>query len=328
MNTPISAQQQRPSVMVYIGDDEPTRGDSHGFTGIGRALAEKLGASFHVLEDKALLSLYPQSRTAADGLTRYIDEHGAPDVLFTRADNRDTPVLLTLRDTLKISAINEKFSQQMTGSTALVGHHLTPALLAAQGKAFRTEHPAEKNETLVAVLMAQDGDLDFFADKLVAKSAAHGKARIFVCACWRTPEEDFDVLMQRLEKTIAARGFGDRLRLTGYHPDKDAGTFNPYIGLLDTAYHVLLAGPSRSMLSESLAAGKPVMTYSAGLPYPELVERGLALHFNDCAMDKRFETARITPVDITGEIADKIAQKTGPALKARYPSPNNRNRFA
>ncbi|MBI1215851.1 MAG: hypothetical protein GC185_08545 [Alphaproteobacteria bacterium] len=319
---------KRPAVMVYIGDDDPTRGDSHGFKGIGRALARKLGASFHYLEDKTLLSLYPQFQTAAGGLARYIDEHGKPDVLFSRASSRDNPVLSTLRDTLKISAINESFALQMMGSAALVAHHLTPDLLEEEGRAFRAAHPVQKDETLVAVLLAQASQLNAFADKLVSKCAAQGKTAIFVCACWRTREEEFDKLTARLEQMIAARGLGAQLRVKTYHPARDGDAHNPYAGLLDAADHVVLAGASHSMMSEALAAGKAVITYSAGPADPGLKEKGLTLNFNDCAADKRFEAGRVAPIDVTAEIAERIAQKIRPGLEARYQYLNNLQNFS
>lgn len=57
-----------PMVLVYIGDDDPTRGDSHGFKDIGQRMAQKLNGRFHYLEDKLSAPCIPVC-ASAKGLT-------------------------------------------------------------------------------------------------------------------------------------------------------------------------------------------------------------------------------------------------------------------
>lgn len=124
--------------------------------------------------------------------------------------------------------------------------------------------------------------------------------------------DNYNALAAALEKQIKEKGLEERLTVTGYNFRalvNDHGHFNPYVGLLQEADHVIVCGDSRSLISEPLAAGKPVMLYEAGKDHIGMKQKGLALEFNTCAAHRAFETGKIKPVNLTEDIADKMAQE-------------------
>lgn len=88
-------------VMVYIGDDDPSRGDSHGFKGIGQRMAQKLGGRFHYIEDKHLSQLYPGYPRREDALEQYMKQHGKPDILLGRGAYYGMMTSINARITMK-----------------------------------------------------------------------------------------------------------------------------------------------------------------------------------------------------------------------------------
>ncbi len=296
-------------VLVYIGSDDPTRGDSHGFTGIGQRLAQKLGGEFHYLEGAHLDKLYPGETSKKVALERYFADHKAPDIVLSRA--WDEYAHWKKKPLMCITSINEFLASRYLGeSINLVCHHLTPELLESEGKKFREHYPALPSP-LIAVMMVRIKNAQDFAEKLVSKCAAYPEAAIFLCGSRRTPEINYNHLTEALTGVIKEQGLGQRIKLAGYDFNslRAAGSdsFNPYVGLLQEADHVIVCGESLSLISEPLAAGKPVMVYET-FEYRDLKKKGLTLHFNDCAARAPFETRKIEPVNITEKMAGTLAR--------------------
>lgn len=303
-------------VMVYIGEDDPTRGDSHGFKGIGQRMAQKLNGRFHYLEDRHLNTLYPGLRKDR-GLKRYLEEHGKPDIVFTRSSyahrmmTRITPLMM-------IDLVNEHISSALLQDDTLVAHHLTPEIFDAEGKKFRENYPDIKSPIL-AVMMVHIWDTPEFAEKIVSKCAQHEEPlTVFICSSRRTESPHYTALKQEIEERARKKGLEGRLFIEGYNfaeEGRKENTFNPYIGLIQEAEHILVAGESVSMVSEPLAAGKRVMVHGANTEFTQLKRKGLVIDFSDCAADTRFETPRVEPVNVTEDVADRLVDRFNAVAK-------------
>jgi len=318
-DTEPTVKDKGPMVMVYIGDDDPSRGDSHGFKGIGLRMAQKLHGEFHYLEDKQLVDLYPDISKPRDAFMRYLKDHGNPDIMLSRY-GYSGGMMTSIPPLLLVSDINEGLSDNLLGESSLVSHHLTPELLAEQGKQFRSNY-AEIKTPLIAVMMVNINDIETFAQKMVSKCAAYDEATVFICTSRRTHEQNYTKLKTRLEELAEQKGLGGRLKISGYNFHEHVGqkSFNPYVGLIQEADHVVVAGESMSMVSEPLAAGKPVFLYEPGHGYTSLKKKGLAIDFNATAADTRFDARRIPAVNITEDIADRLIDKFNKAARRQKP---------
>ncbi|MDP2206914.1 MAG: ELM1/GtrOC1 family putative glycosyltransferase [Alphaproteobacteria bacterium] len=317
-----SAKSARgPMVMVYIGDDDPTRGDSHGFKGIGQRLAQKLNGRFHYLEDKHLAQMYPGTPDPSDSLKLYLRDHGKPDILLSRAAYYNG-MMTSISPLMMVRDINEGLSSNLLGDESLVSHHLTPEIFDEHGKKFREQYKDIKSP-IIAVMLVNINDIENFAQKMVSKCAAHDDMTVFICSSRRTWHDHYDKIKKRLEELAQEKGIAERLKIDGYSFQENANkenAFNPYIGLINEADHIIVAGESLSMVSEPLAAGKRVMIFEPGHSYSNLREKGLVTDFKNCAADTRFETPRIEPVNVTEDIANRLVDKFNKTAK-KYAGP-------
>lgn len=305
-----SVKDKGPMVMVYIGDDDPSRGDSHGFKGIGMRMAQKLHGEFHYLENRHLVDLYPDISRPRDAFLKYLKDHGKPDIMLSRYGYYGD-MMTSISPRLIVSDINEGLSDSLLGENSLVSHHLTPELLEEQGKQFRDNYKEIKTP-LVAVMMVNLHDIESFAQKMVSKGAAYEEGvTVFICTSRRTHQDNYAKLKTRLEELAAEKGLSGKLHISGYNFHEHVGqkTFNPYVGLIQEADHVVVAGESMSMVSEPLASGKPVYLYEPGHGYSSLKKKGLAIDFNTTAADTRFNEHRIKAVNITEDITDRLIDK-------------------
>ncbi|MBI1215807.1 MAG: hypothetical protein GC185_08320 [Alphaproteobacteria bacterium] len=314
---PDTAQQNKqdgkkgPVVLVYIGSDDPARGDAHGAEGVGRKIAQKTGGSFHFVSDADLAARYPEDKDKPAQLAHYFKDNGKPDVLISKFWRIHDKALAGHKPLVVYEDTNEYMSQKYLGEKALVNHHVTPEKLASEGEKFRAHYP-DLNAPLIGVLMAHIFDVKGFAEKLVAKAAATPQATIFVTTIWRTREENYKDLMEKLAQETAAKGAQDRIRIIGvpYTRPQPGVTppYNPYLGLLDQADQIVVAGNSLSMLTEPMAAGKAPLLYEPGMDASSLEQKGLVRDFNkSAAQHAPFDAGRITPFNPTDAIAEKMA---------------------
>lgn len=310
-------QNTGPRVMVYIGHDDPSRGDSHGFKGIGARMAQKLGGQFHYLENKHLQEMYPGE---TDPMALYVRDHGKPDILFSRFGDFGG-MMTSITPLMMVDSINEDLSAVLLGEKSLVAHHLTEEVLSEQGKQFR-ENYKDITTPLVAVMLVNIRDVETFAQKMVSKCAAYDEVTVFLCTSRRTYEDNYLQVKNRLNTLAEEHGLAGRMRVEGYSFQDSLrrdGAFNPYIGLINEADHIVVAGESLSMISEPLAIGKPTMVYEAGYTHNKLKKKGLVIDFNASAADTRFETPHVAPINITEDITNKLIDRFNEAVRASKP---------
>lgn len=306
----------RPRIVVDFGDDDPSRGDMHGFAGLARRIAHKFGGEAVFIDAESLALAHPGGGSHQARLMAFFEKSGYPDILFGWSRDNDPAQLARLRQKgtgLVVNSVNEKLSTRIPrpcDSPYMVAHHLSPDTLRFEGEKFAREYD-ELPRPYIAVLVADCIEPDADSQKLAEICRNYAEATVFVCTSRRSWSDFYEVFLENLKARAAAFGMGERLHVVGYdfqsHQDRYGPNahYNMYPGLLDQADHVILSGYSGSIASEVLATGKvPFATKHEW--YGQMVEDGLVASFAACSPDKPLQTARVTPIDITGDLADYL----------------------
>lgn len=305
---------RRPLILYVLGDDEPTRGDSHGYAGIGRTMAEKLGARFFQIDEDTLSTLYPEIPGNYERERMFLQEHGPADIVICRSI-RSTGIF-TDNNTIVIENRNENIGTDLN-KDMLVAHHLTADVLAAEGRKLRAHYQDEIKGALIAFILVENiADRALLAQSLVQNARKEadksGHATIFMASCWRTSYEDYEKIYAQCLKEIHKQNVQDRVTLLDYHLNErknDPQTYNPYIGLLDQADHIILWGKSFSIYSEAAFTGKTVHVGCFG--YDRESAEIQAAQSNIRAYNfelPELVTTKGPPIDKTGRIADELIQ--------------------
>lgn len=319
---PFCHDGQKPLIWAYSGSDEATRGDTHGTRGIARRVATLLdGRVMHV--DAAMLrENFADTQDISRRVARLAARDGQPDIIMGTKILGEVPRTVLDSATLRLSQVNEELSSLTRLRKAplemfnnLVAHHLTPEILAAAGEEFRIRYPAAEEGTLLAVQCAGLGacDVGTLAQKIVASMAHESTGTVFVCPCHRTVESMQDLLLSCLDEALAARGLQDRVkvetvRFAALRYDRNA--YNPYVGLLARADHIIVAGSSHSLVSEALAVGKRVFLFGdhKASDYMPPYLRGHLRNFEKWPAARKLESPPQPAYDVTGQIAAGIAR--------------------
>ncbi len=280
---PYNAPQ--PFVLVDISCEIEARGDSHGFIGLGRRLAEKTGGKYRFL-DKFNLAQFglPQDDIDTQNLDeyrasnlkrvrqleRFFASEGYPDFILTRGWSTTMDCVDGKAAGLMLNNINECITSTFMRSRmrepdfdVFVPHHLTPEVFAHEGRRFAEEF-ADLPRPFIGINLIEKGAVDIgtMTRKLGDLKHAYPEATFFICCTHRTDPGFMNMFYYMLKQHFT--GEEDRYPVIKYdhkydldHHDK-SDYWNPYIGMLDQADHIVQIGVSRSILSESLAAGKTV----------------------------------------------------------------------
>jgi hypothetical protein len=283
-----------PLVMAYIGDDDPHRGDSKAAIGLAKLVAEMLDGRYVYVDKVMLDKSFPFCRDIGKQLEKFAGKTPCPDVLIGTQQHQ-LERHLSRPPKVQVASINECLSNQWlkgdsrekreiqdkTGRRyggGLVSHHLTEDLLATEAKKIRQHYPKIKGE-LVAVLMGGGGyytprNYDETAEKLkdIASHYPDG-VTFFLCPSRRT-RKDYKSLFNALDESSLTKTlnspirflkslFGkaaqpNKMNVTGVEYEKSIKTYNPYLGLLGAADHIVVTGDSVSLVSESLFTGKNI----------------------------------------------------------------------
>lgn len=309
-------------VLVYKADNDPTRGDMHGYDGIVGQLATLMQATVTEVDDAALAALYPNMQPGETSLKKYISENGAPDVFFGKCSDRFKNFLYDGGTRQIEDILNETYARLYVKNPELVPHHITAEMLTEAEKNLEATYPGLP-QPLIAVFMA-DASKDEVKDcveKLTGIVTQYPKASIFVCTSWRTPDHVYKDFMTQMDDALKHTGLENHTTLTGFNLNlrRAAGdSNNPYPGLLQRCDHAIVWGNSHSMVSEVLATGKTVYTLAAVDVYQHTRADGLADCFKTHPAGAPLETRQITPVDVTKQIAQQIYKQY-----RRAPNPNS-----
>ncbi len=336
-----------PFVLVDIGDDTATRGDTHGYIGLAKRLAERLGAKFKVEDYNSMADRYPhlvatQPTDDAYGLSReavklqrqrrqtFYDEEGYPDFLFSRTSSDVWEYLEKKAIGLRISSINEGLPGRLLGTAfyeksvngMVIPHHLTPEVLAQEGRRFAEEY-AELPRPFIAINLTEAGSdyAHLLPQRLGALAAAYESATFFVCTCHRTSDVQRKVFMDLLREQFTG-GLKDNFPIVEFdfnHHDTHFGKenyWNIYKGMIDQADHIIQYGSSGSMLAEALSTGKAVHMTSNEYNYPGQ-EKYLKRIFN-YERGEPLVTQRFSPLDLNADCVEALVGIQEEHWKARH----------
>lgn len=281
---------EKPVVLVNTAADDCSRGDSHAYMGIAKIVTEKLGGEYRLVTNDMLKTDYP-ALAPAEAINFYYRDHGIPDIIFSRLHylHYDPDVIGEKAKKTKpyvITAMNEDLSRQSRFSARLVAHHLTPSLLTVEGKKLAQAYPDMKSP-LITVMMA-DSEYYGLAQTLIPRLKDLPEATIFVCSGRRTDSSTLTVVMGTLESELDKAGRRDDINLLHYdfRANRNTGTLNPYIGLIDRSDHIIVCGDSYSIVSESLSKQQAIYMHRVNTyftDYLPLVKKGLVKSFDDAS---------------------------------------------
>lgn len=310
-----------PYVLSFIGSDDPLRGDSQAVKGLGKAFADKTGRSWVMLDDKIVTDLYP-GHTPDEAYDLFFADHGEPEIVLSNSRNLQGRAF---PQSHVISGNNEELSKLYNPDLpSLVSHHHTQSSLEEAGREFRKYFPC-LTRPLIALMHIETGlrhqDL---AEQIVAMIGAenHCAATVFICGTRRTPVQAQIDLLSSLRREIGKSGLEVDVKNYLLGPQFNRSEdFNPYAGLIATADHFILAGESKSIISECLFSGKSVMTF--GTSYRDLESYGFAHYLKHHDTRKGFPTRTLPPLNVTELMAEAMIEKyeleTGRAARASRP---------
>lgn len=301
---------EKPIVLVSTLHDDKNRGDSHGYIGIGKMIAEKLGGAYHYVDETVLQERYADGTDWEKGLYNFVEEFGTPDIFFCRYI---FPAIWSVANEMGkrsfvISEINDNLTPYFSPLRKIVAHHLTPSLLQEEGKKFDAAYP-DLPRPLVAVMMANHSTQSL-PEILTSRLQTTGPSTIFVCSGRRTSTDSYNDMIGRLKSSAEENGVSQS-QVVGYNFEKDYydNVYNPYMGLLDRADHIVVCGDSMSIVSEALATGKSVHLCNNHDGYKSLERKGYISFFNETARNTPLETTAMPPLNRTAHIADRIIRQ-------------------
>jgi mitochondrial fission protein ELM1 len=306
----------RPLVVANIGNDDSTRGDTHGLIGIAKAISKRLRGDTVVADinfTKDLSNQGIEGHTHDVILSNYFETKRLPDIFLTASLNLNHNMrqYLKKKNIFCMAEYNEQYSSKLlNGDNSLVAHHLTTEILEEEGLRFKQAYP-DLPRPLVAVLAMGLSFSKWLAKSLIEKCAPDEQSTIFVCGSRHTQHEAYETFMNELHEARAKAGLNERIVLCGYDFEKNRNTdaYNPYKGLLHQADHILSFASSRSMTSEALATGKTVYLQEGGTSaYDKLIKKGLVKIFDD-ADNQPFSTSQIVPLNVTDDIAERVIKR-------------------
>lgn len=310
-----SPRRLSPAVMAYIGHDDPNRGDSKAAIGLSKLVAEILNGRSLYLDHTMIEGHFKNCNQIADQLDAYLNQHGVPDVVIGSEAHQF--YLTQKQPKLIVDGINECISRRGYVSNGyIVCHHLTSELLEREADKFRQIYPNIRGP-LIAVLMGGWFDMEhaYLPKKLSQILLNYPEYTLFICPSRRTKDCNFNLKM-KIEEYMH-RPLWERLGLQG-SSSKSIMTvdyknaikdYNPYLGLLGAADHLVVAGDSSSIISEALYTGKTVYTYEASYVGSKLMREKNRIKDMLSIDDAPFVTQTLESIDITREIAQTIADE-------------------
>ncbi|MCB9990893.1 MAG: mitochondrial fission ELM1 family protein [Rhodospirillales bacterium] len=310
---------KQPIVLVHTANEDPTRGDIRAFEGIGKILADKLGFELVIINHDMFYSddtTYTKAKHA-ERLTELLQDYGPAKIVLGRYITEPEKSRLYKNGTIMIETeINEHLSGTMYDNKSLVAHHITVARLQEEGQKLREHYPHLK-KPLIAVMTTshREFDINHLPTALLRATAKEDEASIFLCSSKRTTDRHFRAAISQIRHTFDTLSRPGRITVDGYNLAAqrdgmyhDVKGYNPYIGLLDQADHIIVPDNSASLASEPFAAGKTIHFADEYATDTEnkLLDKGLARMFNksqECAV---LQTRAIEPINITETIANKL----------------------
>jgi hypothetical protein len=299
---------KKPLVMAYIGQDHKNRGDSKAAIGLARLVAEMVNGWYVYLDSAIVHKDFPWSSSMTDPLKEYFKHNDNPDIVIGRFSN-DVAFCARQKPMLVESSIGEALSFKRLNNRELVAHDLRRDVLARESNLFRQHYPDVKRPLIAVMMGGHVFSCDVLARKLIQIGTAYPEATFFLCPSLRTGR-DKDELKQKLKEEIlnaGAAAAGIKILGIDYEDAISEARYNPYMGLLATADHIVVAGESYSLVSEALFSGKNAYLFRPQHAFAELTRQGYVQDILTLESGKPFPTVPMEPPDLTRLIAQSIA---------------------
>ncbi|QQG36001.1 MAG: mitochondrial fission ELM1 family protein [Micavibrio aeruginosavorus] len=323
-------------VMAYIGEDTPHRGDSKAAIGLSKLVAEILNGRYIYVDADMLEKSFPGIGTLKDRLLALYAREGYPDIVIGPQEPY-LPEDLSLHSPLMITGINERISERSRTRQAkkLVSHHLTRADLKREADLFRQHYP-DIQGPLTGIFLADDLweiEIIRYADKLRDIGSRYPEMTFFICpsrrsdsspdrlkfeiehesSFWRKIEKSGSPLESLKtafrEATHYSGKSHDKIRVMGTSWEEALSGYNPYIGLLGAADHLVVSGGSLSIVSEALFTGKNIYLMNEKYDYTALEKEGYVQDLLELSSRRKFPTREMPPLDVTREVAQSIVDE-------------------
>jgi hypothetical protein len=300
--------------LIAAEAEELTRGDLQGPRGYAKIIQSKFGATIDEINAPKLELLYPDVLTYGLRVYYYFQDHGVPDIMMgSRLPIQDN--IIDLRDRkykrsfLRLGT-NETRYTRLREDLELVPHHVTPEVLLQEGKHFRAYYP-DVNENLIGIMFVNKAQKEVVANGLVTSVKDNQPTTIFVCSCGRTEDQEYDDFIWELKKAIDKSC--KPINVVGYNLNRErhkTQSYNPYLGLINQADHLIVLGKSSSIMSECIVSGKTIYKDYARR-FPNLLNSGLVKDIGQTALrGVPLETTRFSaPPNVTEEIAMGILRE-------------------
>ncbi len=301
-------------VWAYIGGEDPLRGASHGAMALAGLVAKKLGVEMLYVDEHMLKKSFPETESIAGQLQLLIARKGEPDIIIGAASEQftrktgTTPTFLI--DTIMTTMAMNLF--RGTKMAEIVPHHITPDVLYKAREKFLARHPALKHP-LTAIFMNTKEPTEESIQMLADACRATDGSFYFCPSPSRTDPHYYERLTE---------GFAEACK--GQNKDVIAASindirlfYNPYLGLMDQADHVIVLGESRSVVSEALMNGRPVhVDWQSGTAeyfeerhYAALEKEGYVKYIYGHESGKPLDSTKLAPLNSTEAIADHIVKE-------------------
>ena len=301
----IHGQDGKALVWAYIGKDDPTRGDSRGANGLAREMARLMGGRAVYIDQKMLDRNFKYADGLHDQIAALIARDGAPDAVIGTTSS-DIVNVRSCKPTMIVNNINESIDSVSRERTNLVPHDLTPEILEAAGREFRTQHPDLKGK-LHTVMVSS-----FYSctpmEKLALILAQQEESTVYFCPNRRAPESRYRELVSILCMHLLNLGIDNRVRVIAPTFDEIRNGYNPYRGLIAESDHMLQIGDSHSMVAEAVCTGRPLYLTEEFTYYKELANMGYVRSFTD-APARPLPASRLAPISVTAEVAGRIVEE-------------------
>lgn len=313
---PLASEQayngSRPLIAINMMQDDPDRGDMHGFMGIAEDIARKVSGDVLIIRQQELdntlhmLGIQPENKLSDDDKIRLIfRKAGNPDFYFTRHPTQTIMEEISASGCgVLVTAMNEKLPEfcgvEGDGSHTALPHHISQKKAEWEGHLFAQEYE-DLPRPFIALNLADGFDPHQIGEDLARHCKEIPEATFFVTSCHRTSETDYKRMIWKLEELFPGQNFPVIGFNKKYHDTHHAEErLNPYIGLTAAADHVIVCGYSASMISERISTGRSVITDTA-LVNPS---NGItSLH------DENLTTHTIAVQNITSACADALIDK-------------------
>ncbi len=311
-------------VWAYIGTDDPTRGASHGAVALARLVAKKLNTQMLYVDEAMLERSFPNTRPLSAQLEKLLAREGQPDILIGQTSEQltlktpATPTFLidTIMTTMAINLYHDGIMAEV------VPHHVTPDVLHKAGQAFQARHPELKHP--LTAIFANTIDPTPASIGMLAESCLKTGGSYYFCpSTRRTARISYDSLTDTFAQLV-----NDDVYVAAI--DDVRTGYNPYLGLLDQADHVIVLGESRSIVSEAVTHGRPVhVDWRSDRPecpteqhYAALEQTGYVKYIYEQNSAAALDSTYLPPLNSTEAIADHIVQEFDRAARLRTLRPD------